>query len=612
MKIPSRSKQFLLFLLGGDFLIINKFKNMCKEHENSELVAKRHSLSHLLAASVRELYPKAQFAIGPAIDNGFYYDIDFGEEKISEADLKNIEKKMSFLAKQNLKFERREESIDSALKTAETDKEIYKAELISDLKTTGEKIVSFYKVGNFEDLCKGPHIDNTNKIKAGSFKLNKLAGAYWRGDEKNKMLTRIYGLAFEDKEELTAYLNMMAEAEKRDHRKLGKELDLFMIHEYAPGIPFFLPSGMTILNELIKFTREASYGDGYKEIRTPQLLNSELWKTSGHWEHYQEDMFILHHAEDDCDLGIKPMNCPAHMLVFKRDIRSYRELPLRLAETTTLYRNEKSGTLHGLTRVRSLSQDDSHIFCSPEQVMGEILTLLGKIKTIYAVFNLDIDEIHLSTRPEKFMGLKENWDLAEADLKAALEKSGLEYKINEGDGAFYGPKIDVKVKDAIGRQWQLATIQLDFQLPARFELVYTDKDGSQKTPVVIHRALLGSIERFMGVIIEHFSGAFPLWLSPLQIKLLSVSENHVAACRKIEAQLKASGFRVEVDEANETLGNKIRKATGEKIPYLLVVGDKEASGEILSVRDRGAKETREISVDDFIKEVKEKIEGRIV
>lgn len=585
---------------------------MKNENENLELMAKRHSLSHLLAAAVSELYPQAKFAIGPAIENGFYYDIDFGETKIGEADLKNIEKKMAFLAKQNLKFERRESEISEALKEAQSKDDIYKAELISDLQAQGESVVSFYRVGNFEDLCRGPHVDNTNKIKAGSFKLHKLAGAYWRGDEKNKMLTRIYGLAFNSKEELDEYLKMMAEAEKRDHRKIGKEQDLFMIHEYAPGIPFFLPHGMTILTELIKFTRECSYGEGYKEVKTPQLLNAELWKTSGHWDHYQEDMFILHHAEDDCDLGIKPMNCPAHMLIFKRDVRSYRELPLRLAETTTLYRNEKSGTLHGLTRVRSLSQDDSHIFCSNEQVMGEIAVLLGKIKEIYSVFNLKIDEIHLSTRPESFLGEKSVWDKAEDDLKGALAQAGLEYKINEGDGAFYGPKIDVKVKDAIGRQWQLATIQLDFQLPMRFELSYNDKDGSQKTPVVIHRALLGSIERFMGVIIEHFGGAFPVWLSPVQVKLVSVAESHIPACEKIAGQLRAQGIRVEIDNANETVGNKIRKAVAEKVPYMLVIGDKEAASENLNVRDRGAQETREISMNNFVSELKEKIEKRLM
>jgi threonyl-tRNA synthetase len=575
-----------------------------------KLETKRHSLSHLMAAAIKEFWPEANLAIGPAIDNGFYYDIDFGETKILEADLKNIEKKMAHLAKQNLKFERADMEIGAALKTAQAEGNPYKTELISDLMKGGEKNVSFYTVGKFTDLCRGPHVESTKEIKPGSFKLHKLAGAYWRGDEKNKMLTRIYGLAFDTKEELDEYLRIMAEAEKRDHRKIGKEQDLIMMHEWAPGIPFFLPKGFIMLQELLQVAREFSYGEGYKEVKTPQLLNAELWKTSGHWDHYQEDMFILHHAEDNCDLGVKPMNCPAHMLVFKRDIHSYRDLPLRLAETTTLYRNEKSGTLHGLTRVRSLSQDDSHIFCRPEQILGEIALLLDKIKNIYQIFNLQIDEIHLSTRPEKFLGEKSVWDEAENNLEKALTDAGLNYKINEGDGAFYGPKIDVKVKDAIGRQWQLATIQLDFQLPQRFELHYTETDGSQKTPVVIHRALLGSLERFMGVIIEHYSGIFPLWLSPVQIKIVSVAETHIPACQKLANEFKAAGIRVEIDDSNETVGNKIRKAVGGKVPHMLVIGDKEAAAPVLNVRDRGQQETREITKDAFITEVLQKIKTR--
>ncbi len=575
-----------------------------------KLETKRHSLSHLMAAAIKEFWPQAHLAIGPAIDNGFYYDIDFGETKILETDLKNIEKKMAHLAKQNLKFERADMEISAALKTAQEEGNPYKTELISDLMKGGEKSVSFYTVGKFTDLCRGPHVESTKEIKPGSFKLHKLAGAYWRGDEKNKMLTRIYGLAFDTKEELDEYLRIMAEAEKRDHRKIGKEQDLIMIHEWAPGTPFFLPKGFVMLQELLKVTREHSYGEGYQEVRTPQLLNAELWKTSGHWDHYQEDMFILHHAEDNCDMGVKPMNCPAHMLVFKRDIHSYRDLPLRLAETTTLYRNEKSGTLHGLTRVRSLSQDDSHIFCREEQILGEIALLLDKIKAIYKIFNLQIDEIHLSTRPEKFLGEKSVWDEAEANLKKALASANLDYKINEGDGAFYGPKIDVKVKDAIGRQWQLATIQLDFQLPQRFDLHYTETDGSQKTPVVIHRALLGSLERFMGVIIEHYSGLFPLWLAPVQIKIVSVSETHIPACQKLTAEFRANGIRVEIDDSNETVGNKIRKAAGEKVPHMLVIGDKEAASPVLNIRDRGQQETRELAKDAFIAEVLQKIKER--
>lgn len=582
-----------------------------KNDKKPDIDAKRHSLAHLLASAVKEKWPQAQLAIGPVIENGFYYDIDFGSEKISETDLPTIEKRMAHLVKQNLKFERSEKSIDEGLEEAKATGDIYKEELISDLKKQGEKIVSYYSVDKFTDLCRGGHVEHSGQIKPGSFKLDKLAGAYWRGDEKNKMLTRIYGLAFETKEELDSYLKNRLEAERRDHRKIGKEQDLFMIHEYAPGIPFFLPKGMIILQELLALTRVLSYGPGYHEVRTPQILNADLWKVSGHWDHYQEDMFILHHADDDCDLGIKPMNCPAHMLVFKRDIHSYRDLPLRLAETTTLYRNEKSGTLHGLTRVRSLSQDDSHIFCRPDQILEEISELLKKIKNIYEVFQLEIDEIHLSTRPEKFMGEKSVWDEAEENLKTALKAAQLDYHINEGDGAFYGPKIDVKVKDAIGRQWQLATIQLDFQLPSRFELSYAAADGSRQTPVVIHRAILGSLERFFGVITEHYAGIWPLWLAPVQVKILPVAETHIPAAQKLTDQLLADGLRTEIDEANETVGNKIRKAANEKVPYALVIGDKEASSDILSVRDRGSNQTREMSRSDFISEAKNKIVQRL-
>ncbi|MDD4271792.1 MAG: threonine--tRNA ligase [Patescibacteria group bacterium] len=570
----------------------------------------RHSLSHIMAAAILKLYPKVKFAIGPAVDNGFYYDLDFGKTKISDSDLLKIEEEIKNIIKANLLFEKIELPVAKALAREKKSGQTYKLELIKDLKKQGEKNVSYYKLGEFEDLCRGPHIKSSGQVQNGSWKLEKLAGAYWRGDEKNKMLVRIYGLAFLTKQELDNYLKMMEEAEKRDHRKIGKEQSLFMTHDVAPGMPFFLPNGMVILNELIKFVREYSYGDGYREVRTPQLLNSELWKISGHWEHYQEDMFCLHHAEDNIDIGVKPMNCPAHMLIFKRDIHSYRELPLRIAETTTLYRNEKSGTLHGLTRVRSLSQDDTHIFLRPNQILNEILILLDKVKIIYTIFNLQIDDIHLSTRPEKYLGEKAVWDKAEANLKEALDKAGLKYQINEGDGAFYGPKIDVKVKDAIGRQWQLATIQLDFQLPTRFGLNYIDSDGSNKTPVVVHRAILGSMERFLGILIEHYAGAFPVWLSPVQVKIVSVGSTHVEFCRKLADEFRENKIRVEVDESDETVGNKIRKAVNEKVPYMLVIGDREMASDKLAVRDRGEKTTREVDKEKFMAEVKEKIKQR--
>jgi threonyl-tRNA synthetase len=579
-----------------------------KKQDPAEL--KRHSLAHIMAAAIKEDYPEAKLAIGPAIENGFYYDVDFGDLKISDSDLPKIEKRMISLINKGLSFNREEKEIDQALAEVDQKIEPYKHELIADLQKKGETKVSFYTVGSFTDLCRGPHIENTKEIGQKSFRLQKLAGAYWRGNENNKMLTRIYGLAFNTKEDLISYDQMMLEAEKRDHRKLGKELDIFMTHEYAPGMPFFLPKGMIILQELIKFVREESYGKGYQEVRTPHLFNDELWKTSGHWGHYQEDMFCLHHADDDIDMAIKPMNCPAHMLIFKRDIHSYKELPLRLAESSTLYRNEKSGTLHGLTRVRSLSQDDSHIFARPEQILEEISALLQKIKKIYQVFGLEVDEIHLSTRPEKFLGEKEVWDQAEESLKQALAGAELKYQINEGDGAFYGPKIDVKVKDAIGRQWQLATIQLDYQLPLRFDLNYIDSDGKEKRPVVLHRALLGSIERFLGIIIEHFAGAMPLWLAPVQVKLLPVSERHLEYCSKLAKEIQSAGIRVTVDDSGDTIGNKIRNCAAEKIPYQLVIGDQEVESNNLSVRSYGNRENKIITQEVFLENCQEKIKNR--
>jgi threonyl-tRNA synthetase len=579
-----------------------------KKQDPAEL--KRHSLAHIMAAAIKEDYPEAKLAIGPAIENGFYYDVDFGDLKISDSDLPKIEKRMISLINKGLTFNREEKEINQALAEVDQKIEPYKHELIADLQKKGETKVSFYTVGSFTDLCRGPHIENTKEIGQKSFRLQKLAGAYWRGNENNKMLTRIYGLAFNTKEDLISYDQMMLEAEKRDHRKLGKELDIFMTHEYAPGMPFFLPKGMIILQELIKFVREESYGKGYQEVRTPHLFNDELWKTSGHWGHYQEDMFCLHHADDDIDMAIKPMNCPAHMLIFKRDIHSYKELPLRLAESSTLYRNEKSGTLHGLTRVRSLSQDDSHIFARPEQILEEISALLQKIKKIYQVFGLEVDEIHLSTRPEKFLGEKEVWDQAEESLKQALAGADLKYQINEGDGAFYGPKIDVKVKDAIGRQWQLATIQLDYQLPLRFDLNYIDSDGKEKRPVVLHRALLGSIERFLGIIIEHFAGAMPLWLAPVQVKLLPVSERHLEYCSKLAKEIQSAGIRVTVDDSGDTIGNKIRNCAAEKIPYQLVIGDQEVESNNLSVRSYGNRENKIITQKVFLENCQEKIKNR--
>ena len=577
--------------------------------KNNDLETLRHSASHVLAMAVLEMFPEAKLAIGPAIENGFYYDFDLPRTLIPE-DLPLLEEKMKKIISEDFKFERAEISVAEAREKFQEIGQDYKVELIDDLEKDGEKKVSIYKTGLLVDLCAGPHIASTGKISSDAVKLTKISGAYWRGSEEKKMLQRIYGVAFENKKELEEYLQMLEEAEKRDHRKLGKELDFFMFNDVAPGIPFLLPKGMAIYLELEKFVREYSYGKDYKEVRTPQLLNSKLWKTSGHWEHFKDDMFCIHHAEDKTDIGIKPMNCPAHMLVFKRDLKSYKDLPLRIAETTTLYRNEKSGTLQGLTRVRSISQDDTHIFCAPGQISDEINKLLEKVKNIYTIFGLTIDQIHLSTRPEKFLGEKKTWDEAENNLKKALEKNEMKYEINEGDGAFYGPKIDIKVKDVLGRQWQLATIQLDFQMPERFELKYIDSDGQEKTPVVIHRALLGSMERFLGILIEHYAGAFPTWLSPVQVMIIPVSEKFKEYAKDVETRFIASGIRTEINDDDESLGKRIRESEKQKIPYMIVVGEKEEKENTIAIRKRGTKDQETMKVEEFTEKIRKEIDEK--
>ncbi|HHX58518.1 MAG TPA: threonine--tRNA ligase [Candidatus Moranbacteria bacterium] len=583
---------------------------MKTKQENKKLEIMRHSTSHILAAAVMEMFSGVRFGVGPAIENGFYYDFELPRTLIPE-DLPLLEEKMRSIIKANHSFEKQVIPADEAKKRFKQLEQNFKVELIDDLQEEGEKNVLVYKSGNFFDLCSGPHLESTGEVPIDGFKLTKISGAYWKGDEKKPQLQRIYGVAFASKKDLKKHLKLVAEAEKRDHRKLGRELDLFMSHKVAPGMPFFLPKGMTVLKELITFVREESYGSGYNEVRTPQLLNAELWKTSGHWDHYRQDMFHFHHADDKLDIGVKPMNCPAHMLIFKRDLRSYRDLPYRIAETTTLYRNELSGTLAGLTRVRSLSQDDSHIFCTPEQILPEIVALLKKIKRIYQIFDLTIDQIHLSTRPEGFMGEEKDWEVAEQSLKEALQKTKLDYEINEGDGAFYGPKIDVKVKDALGRQWQLATIQLDFQLPSRFEISYINESGETETPVVIHRAILGSMERFMGILIEHYAGAFPLWLSPVQVKVLPVSEKFSEYAEKVVQVLASNNIRVEVDFSDESLGKKIRLAEKEKIPYMLVVGEKEKQEGLVAVRPREDRKKQAVmSLNEFVEKAIREIEER--
>ncbi len=583
-----------------------------KEDLNIEI--KRHSLAHIMAAAVKELWPEAQLAIGPAIDNGFYYDIDFGGVKISEADLKTIEKKMAFLIKQNLKFERTEKKITDALTEAKKSKEIYKAELIEGLKDQGEATVSFYSVGKFTDLCRGPHIENTNQLKPGSYKLEKLAGAYWRGDEKNKMLTRIYGLAFNTKEELDDYLKMMLEAEKRDHRKIGKEQNLFVFSELiGPGLPLYTAKGAIIRREIVKYTNELQSAIGYQEVHTPNMNKADLFKVSGHYEKYKEDMMRVVSNYSDEEYFLKPMNCPHHTQIYASQAKSYRDLPVRISDFANLYRDERPGELSGLTRLRCFCQDDGHCFCREDQIKEEFLAVLGIIKEAMMTYGMSY-KIRLSLwdpkKPEKYLGEPAVWEKSQKLLTEILIENKIDFVAAEGEAAIYGPKMDLISRDSIGREWQLSTIQLDFIMPGRFKLVYTDSDGKEKTPVMIHRAIIGSPERFMGIIIEHYAGAFPVWLSPVQVKIVSVAETHIPASQKLAAELKAAGIRVEVDEANETVGNKIRKAVSEKVPYMLVIGDKEMNGERLSVRDRGAQETREIKKNEFIAEILEKIQKR--
>lgn len=574
--------------------------------ENQKIFNIRHSLSHLLAGAVLSFYPDAKLAIGPAIDNGFYYDFEFSTP-ISDKDLGKIEQKMKELMKKWSTFEKKEISLDEARKLF-TDQP-YKLELIADLEKENTK-PTIYVSGDFTDLCAGPHVTTTKEIPSSAFKLERIAGAYWRGDEKNKMLTRIYGLAFETKEKLEEYLKLLEEAQKRDHKKIGKELELFMFHETAPGMPYWLTKGLIIYNELVNYWRIKHSALGYQEICSPLVNKSDLWKISGHWDHYKDDMFIADMGENEV-YGIKPMNCPNAMLVYKSKPRSYRELPLRLSDTDRLHRYERSGTLNGLLRCRSFQQDDAHNFVTEDMIGSEYESIFAICKEFYGIFNLEYS-FRLGTRPlTSFLGDVETWDKAEAALKGILENSGKKYIISEGDGAFYGPKIDILMKDALGRDWQMGTIQLDFQLPRRFELEYTDSDGKKKTPVVIHRVIYGSLERFLGVFIEHCEGNFPLWLSPTQIKIIPVRENHNEYAKKIADELIALNIRVDFDDTDEGMGKKIRAGKVNKVPYMLVIGDKEIeSGELaLEIRD-GATQTK-ITPEDLkvklVKEIKERI-----
>ena len=563
--------------------------------------ALRHTASHILAQAIKRLYKdeNVQLAIGPAIENGFYYDIDM-EKRLTEDDLKDIEKEMNKIVKENLKLERKLVSRQEALDMFGAAGENYKVELINDLPEDAE--ISLYTQGEFTDLCAGPHVVSTGKVKA--LKLQSVAGAYWRGSEKNKMLQRVYGTAFEKKDALDAYLKLLEEAAKRDHRKLGKELDLFSIHEEGPGFPFFHPNGMVIRNELINYWREVHRRYGYQEIKTPMILNRQLWEQSGHWAHYKENMYFT--EIDGEDYAIKPMNCPGGMLVYKTQQHSYRDLPLRAGELGLVHRHELSGALHGLFRVRNFTQDDAHIFMTPEQIEGEIQNVINLFDEVYSTFGLKY-HAELSTRPEDSMGSDEMWELATNGLRNALEHRGLDYIVNEGDGAFYGPKIDFHLKDSIGRTWQCGTIQLDMQLPEKFDLTYVGEDGQKHRPVMIHRVVYGSIERFIGILIENYAGAFPTWLAPVQVKILPITDRHMDYAFELKKKMFDLGLRVEVDDRNEKVGYKMREAQVKKIPYMLVVGDQEMESGTVNMRKHGEKDTATMPVDEFIAYIQKNI-----
>ena len=572
------------------------------EEAKDELRAIRHTASHVLAQAVKRLYPETKLAIGPAIDDGFYYDFD-REGGFTPDDLEKLEAEMKKIVKENLALKPFVLPRDEAIKFMQEKGEPYKVELIEDLPE-GETI-SFYQQGDFVDLCAGPHILYTKGIKA--FKLTSIAGADWRGSEKNKMLTRIYGTAFAKKEDLEAYLTMMEEAKKRDHRKLGKELGLFMFAEEGPGFPFFLPKGMTLKNTLIDYWREIHLREGYQEVSTPVILSRKLWETSGHWDHYKENMYTT--VIDDEDYAIKPMNCPGGMLVYKSQPRSYRDLPLRVGELGLVHRHEKSGQLHGLMRVRCFTQDDAHIFMTQDQITDEIKGVTRLINEVYSQFGFDYF-VELSTRPEDSMGSDEDWEMATNGLRNALDEMGLKYIVNEGDGAFYGPKIDFHLRDSIGRTWQCGTIQLDFQLPQRFEAEYVAEDGTKKRPIMIHRVCFGSIERFIGILIEHFAGKFPVWLAPVQVKVIPVSEKSMEYAQGVYDQLKAAGIRTELDRKDEKVGYKIRQAQLEKVPFMLVLGEKEAAEGKITVRSRDKGDLGVADLSTFIADVKKMTETR--
>ena len=562
----------------------------------------RHTASHILAQAVKRLWPEAKLAIGPAIDKGFYYDIDM-EHTLTPEDLGKIEKEMSRIVKENLPITKSVMSRQEAIEFFKSKNEDYKVELIEDLPE--DAVISCYAQGDFIDLCAGPHVASTGKVKA--FKLQSIAGAYWRGDEKNKMLQRIYGTAFEKKEELDAYLHMLEEAAKRDHRKLGKELGLFVIKEEGPGFPFFLPKGMALRNELENFWREVHHDFEYDEIRTPIILNKHLWETSGHWDHYRENMYTT--IIDDEEYAIKPMNCPGGILVYQNEMHSYRDLPLRYAELGLVHRHELSGALHGLFRVRAFTQDDAHVFMLPEQMQSELMKVIELFDRIYSQFGLKY-HVELSTKPDNAMGDDAIWEAATEALRNAIEAKGIDYVINPGDGAFYGPKLDYHIEDSLGRTWQCGTIQLDMNLPERFQIEYVGEDGQKHRPIMIHRACFGSMERFIGILTEHYAGAFPTWMAPVQVKILPISEKHVEYAKELAKQMHRDYVRVEVDDRSEKIGYKIRQAQMAKVPYMLVVGDKEVEEGTVNVRKHGGDELGSVPFEEFFNSIKIEIKER--
>lgn len=557
----------------------------------------RHSLSHVLAAAVLEVFPDAKLAIGPSIENGFYYDFDLPRTLIPE-DLSIIESKMRKIVEQDYKFERSDVDIDKALETIKKSDQIYKKELIEDLKKAGEKKVSFYKTGEFIDLCQGPHVASTADLRSVAFKLDKIAGAYWKGSEKNKMLQRIYALAFETSDELEKYLKLKIEAEKRDHRKLGAELDLFSFHEEGPGMPFWHPKGLKIFDILVNRWRDIQEKHGYSEVRLPILLDVELWKQSGHFDHYKDGMFFT--ENDGKKMALRPMDCPGAILYYQEKLHSYHEMPIRLSELGTVYRNEQSGELHGLMRVQGITQDDAHIFVTEKMIEDEVSEVIKIMEEIYEPFDIE-RKIYLSTKPDDAMGDAKTWEKAENALRNALDKNKIAYDLKEKDGAFYGPKIDIEIRDSLGRSWQTGTIQLDFFMPERFNLEYVGEDGAKHQPVIIHRALMGSLERFIGIITEHYAGAFPVWIAPVQAVVLPITDNQTAYAEEIIAKLKLENIRVEADFRNESIGKKIRDAEMQKVPYMIIVGQKETVAKNISLRKYGEGDLGQKSLEEAIK-----------